>query len=280
MRIAFILIGNSRRSNYLNGDTLRCGGGGGSGTDTSTILVAEYLASKGHDVVITVDKLEPQLEKKYAEENKFFPKGDLVRGVRYTDIEFNNIENKEFDILVSSLWFHDYEKLPIKVTKGLIYWCHMQWLYGIDEILNFSQKNNLNLGFVNISNWEKEMNRGVIEMAISRYPKTKTKLIPNPIMDDMLEEVLSENITKKPHKFIFHAAWARGGNVAVQAVRELNFNDSEFHSFDYLMCTHAHDDSFFKMHNGVDKKTLFRHLAESEYFIYPLYTTYQDVHIK
>jgi glycosyltransferase involved in cell wall biosynthesis len=32
------------------------------------------------------------------------------------------------------------------------------------------------------------------------------------------------------------------------------------------------------MHNGVDKKTLFTHLAEAEYFIYPLYTPYKDVH--
>ena len=31
MRIAFLVIGNSRRSNYLNGYNLRYGGGGGSG---------------------------------------------------------------------------------------------------------------------------------------------------------------------------------------------------------------------------------------------------------
>jgi hypothetical protein len=85
MRIAFILIGNSRRSNYLNGETLRYGGGGGSGTDTSTILVAEYLASQGNDVVIVTEKLEPLLEKKYAEEGKFFPKGEKIRGCRASD---------------------------------------------------------------------------------------------------------------------------------------------------------------------------------------------------
>jgi hypothetical protein len=48
MRIAFVLIGNSRRSNYLDGNTLRYGKGGGSGTDTSTIVVAEQLALHGH----------------------------------------------------------------------------------------------------------------------------------------------------------------------------------------------------------------------------------------
>jgi glycosyltransferase involved in cell wall biosynthesis len=45
------------------------------------------------------------------------------------------------------------------------------------------------------------------------------------------------------------------------------------------MCTHAHQDTFFNKHNGVDKKTLFTHLAESTYFVYPLYTPYKDVHM-
>ena len=62
MRIAFIVIGNSRRSNYLNGYNLRYGSGGGSGTDTSSVLVAEYLAKQGHEVVFVADKLEPRLE--------------------------------------------------------------------------------------------------------------------------------------------------------------------------------------------------------------------------
>ena len=39
MRIALIVIGNSRRSNYLNGYNLRYGSGGGSGTDTDAIFV-------------------------------------------------------------------------------------------------------------------------------------------------------------------------------------------------------------------------------------------------
>jgi hypothetical protein len=96
------------------------------------------------------------------------------------------------------------------------------------------------------------------------------------------KEAKKENVTirtrlnpqKKKHKVVFHAAWARGGNVAIEAVRKLGWDDAEFHAFDYLMATHAHNDPFFNMHNGVDKKTLFTHIAESEYFIYPLYTPY------
>ena len=114
MRIAFTVIGNSRRSNYLNGDTLRYGKGGGSGTDTSSILVAEYLASQGHEVVYASEKLEPQLDAQLMSIGQGFIPGKKIRGVIYTDMAFNNIENKEFDILINSLWFNKYKALEFK----------------------------------------------------------------------------------------------------------------------------------------------------------------------
>ena len=278
MRIAFTVIGNSRRSNYLNGDTLRYGGGGGSGTDSSSIIVAEYLVSKGHDVVIVTEALEPQLEQEYKKMGRVYIPGNRIRNVVYTNLNFDGVENKDFDILVNSLWFHDYKKLPIKVSKALIYWNHMQWMYGSQEIMDYVKENNLTLGIVNISEWEKTMTQGTVNTIKNSIPHIKQTLIPNPVMDDIINEVLAENPTRKKHKFIFHAAWARGGNVAIETVRHLNFPDSEFHAFDNLMATHHHQDPFFYLHDGVDKKTLFTHLAESEYFIYPLYTPYQDVH--
>jgi glycosyltransferase involved in cell wall biosynthesis len=224
------------------------------------------------------ETLEPKLEEIYKSLGRDNTPGKKVRGVIYTNLNFDGIENKEFDILINSLWFSKYRELPIKVTKALVYWSHMQWIYGIQEMIDYSKENNLKLGFVNISEWEKEMTQRVVEIAKNQLSNIKQTLIPNPIMDDIVNEVLESNPVKKSHKFIFHAAWARGGNVAVEAVRQLNYPDTEFHAFDYLMATHAHQDSFFKIHNGVDKKTLFTHLAESDYFIYPLYTPYQDVH--
>jgi len=278
LKILFTLIGNSRRSNYLTGDSIRNGGAGGSGTDTSTILVAEYLASQGHEVVIVSEKLEPLLEEKLKKEGNNFKSGTISHGVMYSNFEFENVPYKEFDILINSLWFHEYNKLPVKITKGLIYWCHMQWLYGMSEITAFALENNLKLGFVHISEWEKSNNVGIVLSISNRVKGAMSTIIPNPIFDEMINQVASLNITRKPHKFIFHASWPRGGNVAIEAVRQLNLPDKEFHAFDYLMVIHAHEDAFFHMHNGVDKLTLFKHLAESEYFIYPLYTPYQDVH--
>ena len=280
MRIAFIVIGNSRRSNYLNGYNLRYGGGGGSGTDSSSVLVAEYLAKQGHEVVMATDTLEPGLITQYTEMGRVYTPGEEFYGVKYTNSNFDGIENKEFDILVSMLWFHDYNKLPITVTKSIIYWSHMQWIYGIDEIVNYATDNKLSLGFVHISNWEKGMNGNLSEVIKRKNFANNLQIItiPNPVMDELIQEVLNNPPERMPHKFVFHAAWARGGNVAVEAVRKLNYDDSEFHAFDYLMATHNHSDEFFNLHNGVDKKTLFTHVAESEYFIYPLYTPYQDVH--
>lgn len=278
MKILFTLVGSSRRSNYLTGDSLRYGGGGGSGTDTSTILVAEHLASKGHEVVIVSEELEPGLKEKYQKEGNTFRWGDKSRGVIYSNFQFENVDIKEFDILINSLWYQDYDKLPVKITKALIYWCHMQWMYGIGEMINYSKANNLKLGFVNISEWEKSMNQGTIDHAVNNYPDTKQTLIPNPIMDDIITEVLAEQPVKKPHKFIFHASWPRGGSVSFEAVDKLELPDKEFHAFDYLMVIHDHGKPYFHRHMGVDKKTLFKHLAESEYFVYPLYTPYQDVH--
>lgn len=278
MRILFTVIGNGRRSNYLNGDTIRTGGGGASGTDTSNILVAEYLATLGHEVVYCSDKLEPALEQELRNKGINPPTGEKIRNVHYTDIQLSGIDNRVFDIWVNNLWFDNYESVPVKITRGLIYWSHMQWLYGYDQIRDYVLKNNLKFGLVNISLWEKEMNFSSIHRFFNDIPNFVPTIIPNPVADDILTEVHNLNLKKKPGKFVFHAAWARGGNVAVDAVRKLNLPDKEFHAFDYLMSTHAHTDEFFNLHNGVDKKTLFTHLAEAEYFFYPLYTPYEDVH--
>lgn len=278
MRILFTVIGNSRRSNYLTGETMRNGGGGASGTDTSNILIAEYLATQGYEVVYCSEKLEPVLEQNLKNEGINPPSGNIVNGVKYTDFKLTGIKNKTFDILVNNLWFEEYKKLPVKITRALIYWSHMQWLYGMDKIIDYVNENDLNLGIVNISLWERDMNINTILNISKKVNNTQLALIPNPVTDDILSKVKNMNLPKKPGKFVFHAAWARGGNVAIDAVRKLDIPNKEFHAFDYLMATHRHEDDYFNLHNGVDKLTLFKHLAEAEYFLYPLYTPYQDVH--
>lgn len=278
MRLVFVVIGNSRRSTYLNGNTIKSGGGGASGTDTSNILVAEYLANNGHEVVYCSDKLEPALEQKLKAQGINPPAGEEVNGVKYTDLQLTGIENTTFDIIVSNLWYQDYKNFPGKITKGLIYWSHMQWIYGAGQITNFVKENNLKLGLVHISRWEKEMNSNIAKTLIKNTDQCETAIIPNPVPEDTLIKTKNKNIIKKPGKFIFHASWPRGGQIAYDFVKKLDISDKEFHAFDYLMVIHDHKDSFFYKHEAVDKETLFTHLAECEYFVYPLYTPYQDVH--
>jgi glycosyltransferase involved in cell wall biosynthesis len=279
MRIAFTVIGNSRRGNYLNGDNIRYAKAGASGTDTSAILVCEYLSKCGYEVVFAMDRLEKNIEQELKVRGDSFVPGTEVRGVQYTYMDFTGISNLEFDILVNMLWFQDYETLPIKVTKAVIYWSHMQWIYGLSNLVEYTNKNKLNVGVVHISEWEKSLTNIVVESIRNQsMNKTHSSIIPNPIMDDIIEEVASRNIIKNPHKFIFHASWARGGDIAMQAIKSLNFPDKQLHAFDYLMTIPDYKEPFFVKHDSVDKMTLFTHIAESEYFVYPLYTPYQDVH--
>jgi glycosyltransferase involved in cell wall biosynthesis len=259
---------------------MRYGGGSCSGTDTSVILIAEYLSKFGNQIVVATDDLEPELKDEYRKSEINYDYGYHYNGVSYTNLNFDGISNKKFDILISMLWFENYDVLPISVSNSLIYWSHMQWIYGIDSIVNYVKKHNLNLGIVHISDWEKKMTGNVSRTIQENLGEESVKIetIPNPIMDEIIDEVLKEKPIKKNRKFIFHASWARGGDIAYSAIDKLNYEDKEFHAFDYLITIPSNDAKFFNKHDGVDKKTLFKHLAESEYFIYPLYTPYQDVH--
>lgn len=275
MRIAIIIIGNTRRKTYLNGYNLRYGGGGASGTDTSSILVGEYLAKQGHEVVVVTDDLDEPLKNEFIASGGVYVPGSESYGVKYTNINFDGIDNKEFDILINMLWFTEYNKLPITVTKSLIYWSHMQWIYGVGELTEFARANNLSIGVVNVSSWQKDISQNVVNHLKQSYNRTIQKTIHNPVFDEMINEVKAENLEKKKGKFIFHATWPTGGNVALDAVRQLDMPNKEFHALDYFISVDNHIDDFFHNHSSCDRKTVFRHLAESEYFIYPLYTIHK-----
>ncbi len=277
MRIAIIVIGNTRRNAYLNGHSLRYGGAGASGTDTASILVAEYLAKQGHDVVVCTDRLDTPLEEEFNKAGKVYVPGQKIYGVTYTTLSFEGVENKTFDVLINMLWFNKYDELPITVSKSIIYWGHMQWIYGVDELLAYATKNNLSIGIVNVSNWQKQTSMGTVNNVSSRHKRTVQALIPNPVFDEIINEVALENIPKKKGKFIFHATWVTGGEVALTAVKELNLPEKEFHALDYFISVDHHPEPWFHNHKSNDRRTVFRHLAESEYFIYPLYTIHKTI---
>lgn len=254
MRIAFLIIGNSGRSGPLNGYNIRYGGTGCSGTESSVIYVAEYLSKNGFDVTISLEKCDTPNES---------------NGVFYTNFNFDGQPNKEFDFLVSALWFVDYNKLPIKVTNSLIYWYHLAWGYGYDEMMNYVKNNNLKMGTVSVSQWAKKENDTYSPFFKKRDIDVIESIIPNPVDGSLFDETLNKSIERKKHKVVFHAQWSRGGDVAKRACLEMGWGDLEFKSFDYINTI-----------GGIDKTKLFNEIASSEYFIFPLLThgklVYQD----
>ena len=256
MRIAFILPGTEGREKSLNGDSIRNGGASCSGTDQSVIFVAEYLTKEGHDVVISLDKIET---------NEI---GSYSNNVQYTDRAFEKIENKNFDILIACLWTDNYKNLPIKVSKSLIYWYHLAWGYSMSEILDYANENNLTFGMVSPSKWcESHINSDWEYFSNNINLASLKKVIPNPIETDLAKKILEKNNQRDPKSSIFHAQMNRGAHLAKKAIKELDWPDIRL--MDYI------DHAISK-----DKISLFEELSKSEYFIFPLmtedWTVYKD----
>jgi glycosyltransferase involved in cell wall biosynthesis len=242
MKIVFLLVGTEGRPTILNGDTIRFGGAACSGTDQSVIMVSEYLAENGHDVTIVLDKTD----------------GQTCRNVKYTNFNYEGLVGQDVDILVSCLWFDGYNKIPFNVNKGLVYWFHMAWVYSINEMVDYCNTHNVKLSFVNISKWAENQNQWSVDIGYNKVKEVSHKIIPNPIMTDLMDEVLEMGIERKPKSSIFHAQYGRGGDVANRVINELGWED--MYKFDYVNPS-----------NGVDKISLFSKLVESDYFIFPLY---------
>lgn len=272
MRILFTVTGNGSRSNFVTGHNMRYNKAGLSGTDTTTILIAEYLVKMGHEVVIAVEKspdhlINDRINKGYS----FEPGKEISNGVIYTYLpNLDGIDNNSFDILINSLWFGDYDTLNAKITKAVCYWCHLAWSYHINLLRDYAQNNNLKVGYINISKWAEGHHSSEITYLKNFFPDLQSVIIPNVMTTDVMQEVLNKKIERKKRKVIFPAQWSRGGDVAYKAFKELGW-DTEFKSFDYV-----------NLANGVDKETLFTELASSDYFIFPQYThnehVYKDVH--
>jgi hypothetical protein len=206
------------------------------------ILVSEYLAEKGHDVTLVLDKTD----------------GATCRGVKYTDFNYGDLVNSEVDILVTALWFDKYKEIPFKVNKGLIYWYHMAWVYCINEMVDFCNERSIKMGFLNISKWAEGQNDWSIKVGVEKIENTLVRIIPNPIMTDLMDEIANRGVERKNRSSIFHAQYGRGGDVADRTINELGWEP--MYKFDYI-----------NHQNGTDKETLFSKLLETDYFIFPLY---------
>lgn len=250
MRVFFLLIGNSNRNGIIDGNTIRYGGVGSSGTDQSTIMVAEYLAGNGFEVVI-------------ASENSGYP-GRSVKNVVYTNMEFKNVPDTNTDILVNCLWFDAYHTLPVTVNKSILLVTHCPYIYGFDNVRSFAAKNNARIGVVHLSEWCKNLNATLVSALAANVAAA---VIPNPLMCEIKEFASACSSARKQHQVVFHAHWSRGGQLAFYAYKAMNWHDGRFICCDYTGS--IQNESGITSIQPVDKQRLLQLLAESDYFIYP-----------
>lgn len=257
LAIVFLLTGNEHRNGAVNGYTIRQGTGA-SGTDWTTILVAEHLAKLGHRVVISAPNGgEP---------------GTCVNGVTYTNMQFDTIADRTFDVLVNTLWFEDFHTLPITVTRAFVSWCHCPYLYGFDPIKRMITAGGLRYGIIHLSEWSKKMNTRIAHDLAHDVTEC---VIPNPIPVDMCQQVLREVdaglVVKREHDFIFHAEWIRGGQMACDIIGKLpehGWDNPRMMSCSYLM--HRPHDRHIVPMGSLGKMDVLRAIARCGYFLYPL----------
>ena len=248
----FIGICNDRNGEW-NGEIIRTGGVGVSGTDTSTILIAEYFALHGWDTYLIASSCK---------------NNTVYKNVKYFNCNILNNNINTFDILVitPSDEFLEYKWNNL---KKIIIWCHMQHTF---KESSFKKITELYPDVDIIINY---MNQFVKDAISIHSPHTTNYIndfvmIPNPVFDD---NDINENIVKKSQSFIFNTSYRRGGDVLINIFNKLQYNDKSL-----VLCSAYkgeldninNNNNSIEILNSIDKYTMYKKLAESEYFLYPL----------
>lgn len=169
-------------------ESIRTGGVGTSGTHTSSIVIAEGLAKKGH----TVTFFDP------------YVKPGINRGVKYINSK-DDIDYDHTDTLINvSHGEHQFPK-EFKNLKKLIIVFHIV-LPNIDQI--YSNIKAKEREYVFVSQWTKDACKS-----------KEGKVIYNPVMDDMLPPTVNEE--KPDNSFIWIASYKRGGEVSKKVSQKL-----------------------------------------------------------
>ena len=246
-KICFYIGSCNDRSGKWNGEIIRNGGVGVSGTDTSFIVIAEIIATNGWEVDFVASTC---LDK------------SSYKGVQY----YSHKQDKQYDILVvpPSDEFLEYSWNNIKI---LIIWCEMQHTF---KEYSFRLFTSLYPNCKLVVNYMNQFTKAAtnIYSPHTTYYIHNEFFAPNPLIDDCLVSVNS----KTSHSFIFNTSFRRGGEVALNVFNNLKYNDKSLTvcssykgELDFLKGS-----SNIEVLHSIDKHTLFTKLAESEYFIYPL----------
>lgn len=272
-RILFVITYNDRRNGIMDGESIRTGGVGVSGTDQSIIIAAEQLALHGHMCCIAGIFTKP---------------GTVTRGVTFTDLSLTGV-SRTYDILCVCSWYRDFESLPIDRTSVKAIWLLCQH-WAVDApaaVARFANACSVSkVVIIALSEWSRgEIQRLETGNAIKtnkeagrhRYDVVDV-VIPNGLMLDVVHTI--EERPRIPKTMVFHAVWERGGHLAAAAFEQLGWHTAAdrgaFHMYDYW--GNLPNNNAVYCHGSTDKRTLLTTLAETEYFVYPSVLPNGSVH--
>ena len=249
MKWLFYVNGANHRKNAWNGEIIRYGGVGVSGTDQSYVYFAEQLVGRGDTVDLCAGSC-------------------LVgecRGVNY----IRKVESNDYDGIVVN-YPNELPKICFyKVQKLYVYFqCNALYAYNL-------------VAFKRLHPWCE-----VVALHVSEFGKRSTRVavpeydyyfnrevvVSNPVFMDVFGEV--KGVERVRRSFVFHAVWERGGVVAEAVYKRLGWSGGLFRAdYDAAAGSAATGGS-------QDKSAVGKLLAKGEYFVYPLInsnTMYYDV---
>lgn len=262
MKWLFYINGANHRKDAWNGEIIRYGGVGVSGTDQSYVYFAEQLVGRGDMVDLCAGSC-------------------LVgecRGVNYIRVVVDN----------------DYDGIVVNYPNELPKVC----FYKVQKLYVYFQCNALyayNLvAFKRLHPWcevvglhVSEFGKRSTRVAVPEYDKyfNREVVVHNPVFMDVFGEV--SGVERVRGSFVFHAVWERGGEVAKKVYERLGWGGGLFRA-DYgsvggsCDSTGGTSDAAGSAATGgsQDKIAVGRLLAKGEYFVYPLInsnTMYYDV---
>lgn len=251
MKIIILIDYNENRTKLWNGEIIRTGGVGVSGTEQSFVILGEELASVGNEVSIISPTCLPNT---------------TYKGVQYNQLDILNKISNTVDILIlqtDNRYFMDIQWVNL---KKIIFWYHSQRFIPVEMLQAFSRM------YPNC-----EIICNTMTKYGYNYMKTSTPYVEaytsevfqsyNPFMLDVFKDDIKQ---KEKNSFMFHAGFDRGGNVAYDVFSKVNLPNKKMYicGYDTLRLNNNLSDITFL--NSLDKSTLFSYLSKSEYFIYPL----------
>jgi FkbM family methyltransferase len=230
---------------------------GFSGTHACMFEVMRCLVQKGHEVF----QVGMVREHRTIDGATYIPTADQLE-------TFVNLA--ELDVFVQMFWFHElvFKLNPLRTRICIIVHCFIE----VADIKNVYAPFSVDL--VCISDY-------VLRKYASCDFFRRIALIPNGIPDSFIDTCGQKN----PGKWIFHALYDRGGDVAYRifdAVHQVHpAIASEMHVCSYYsssISSMTMDDPRFVHHGSLDKKQLRDLLDACDYFVYPLVNPNCNVH--